>query len=76
MELRAAREQSGKTQKQVAQETGITEVSYQRIEYRLQRPSLITAILIARVLNSTVEDLFGAETPDNTKRPDSNRAES
>ena len=60
-ELRAAREASGKTQRQVAQEIGITEVSYQRIEYGLQRPSLITALLIARVLKSTVERLFGKE---------------
>lgn len=75
MELRAAREKSGKTQKQVAQEIGVTEVSYQRIEYGLQRPSLTTAIRIARVLNSTVEALFGAATPDNTKEPDGNQAE-
>lgn len=74
MELRAAREQSGKTQKQVAQEAGITEVSYQRIEYGLQRPSLNTAIFIARALHSTVETLFGAATPDNTKEPDRNPA--
>lgn len=66
MELRAAREASGKTQKQVAQETGITEVSYQRIEYGSQRPSLNTAILIARALGSTVENLFGAATSNNT----------
>ena len=63
MDLRAAREASGMTQRQVAQEAGVSEVSYQRIEYGLQRPSLTTAILIARVLNSTVETLFGAETP-------------
>lgn len=75
MDLRAAREASGKTQKQVAHETNITEVSYQRIEYGLQRPSLTTALLISRALNSTVEALFGAATPDNTKAPDGNPAE-
>ena len=74
MKLRAAREKSGKTQRQVAQESGITEVSYQRIEYGTQRPSLTTAILIARALDSTVEDLFGAATPDIEKEPDGNPA--
>lgn len=58
VKLRAAREASGKTQAQVAKEVGITAVSYQRIEYGSQRPSLNTAILIAQVLNSTVEELF------------------
>lgn len=59
MELRVAREQSGKTQRQVAQEVGVTEVSYQRIEYGTQRPSLTTALLIARAVNSTAETLWG-----------------
>lgn len=64
MKLRASREASGKTQAQVAKEAGITAVSYQRIEYGSQRPSLNTAILIAQAVNSTVENLFGAATPD------------
>ena len=59
LKLRAAREQSGKTQAQVAKEVDISEVSYQRIEYATQTPSLRTAIRIARALNSTVEQLFG-----------------
>lgn len=58
MELRAARGKSGKTQAQVAKEVGISEVSYQRIEYGTQTPSLANAIRIARTLNSTVEELF------------------
>lgn len=59
MELRAARERSRKTQTQVAKEVGISEVSYQRIEYGTQTPSLANAIRIARTLKSTVEELFG-----------------
>ena len=59
MQLRAAREASGKTQAQVAKEVGISEMSYQRIEYDTQTPRLKTALRIARVLNSTVEALFG-----------------
>ena len=64
MELRAAREASGKTQAQVAKEIGVSELSYQRYEYDKREPGARTAIRIARALNSTVEDLFGAATPD------------
>ena len=64
MELRAAREQSGKTQAQVAKETGISEAQYQNIEYDKCEPRVRTAIRIARVLDASVEDLFGAATPE------------
>lgn len=59
-----ARKKQGLTQVEVAEKAGITEVSYQRIEYGTQRPSLDTAILIARAVGNTVEELFGAATPD------------
>lgn len=75
MELQAAREQSGKTQAQVAKEAGITEVAYQRYEYDKREPGVRTAIRIARALNSTVEALFGAVTPENTSEPDGNPAD-
>lgn len=75
MELRAAREQSGKTQAQVAKEIGVSELSYQRYEYDKREPGVRTAIRIARALNSTVEDLFGAATPSIEKEPDGNPAE-
>ena len=64
MELRAAREQSGKTQAQVAKEAKVSEVAYQLYEYDKREPGVRTAIRIARALNSTVEDLFGAATPE------------
>lgn len=64
MKLKATREASGKTQKQVAEECGISEVSYQRYEYDQREPGARTAIRIARALGSTVEALFGAATPD------------
>ena len=56
--LMQARKQVGLTQVQVADKANITEISYQRIEYGIQRPSLDTAILIAKALNSSVEELF------------------
>ena len=61
MELRAARKQSGKTQAQVAKESEISESQYQNIEYD---PGVRTAIRIARALGRTVEELFGAATPE------------
>lgn len=61
MKLRAAREASGKTQAQVAKEAQVAERLYQDYEYDKCEPGVRTAIRIARVLNSTVEELFGAE---------------
>lgn len=74
MTLRAAREQSGKTQAQVAKESKISEAQYQNIEYSKSTPSVTTAIRIARALDSTVEELFGAATPAVDKTPGGNRA--
>lgn len=61
MKLRAIREQSGKTQAQVAKEAKVAERLYQDYEYDKREPGVRTAIRIARALNSTVEDLFGAK---------------
>ena len=54
-----ARKKQGLTQKQVAEKVHISVVCYQRIEYGTQRPTVDTAILIARAVKSTVEMLFG-----------------
>lgn len=64
--LYAAREQSGKTQSQVAKEIGITESSYQRYEYGKVTPNAIIANRIARAVNSTVEKLWGYESANNS----------
>ncbi len=61
MKLRATREQSGKTQAQVAKEAKVAERLYQDYEYDKREPGVRTAIRIARALNSTVEDLFGTK---------------
>lgn len=78
MTLQAARERSGKTQARVAREVGISEQMYQRYEYGKCEPCVRTANRIARAVNSTTEYLwgFGAATPDMTKEPDGNQAES
>ena len=72
VELRAARKKSGKTQAQVAKETGISESQYQNIEYGKNEPGVWTAIRITRSLGSTVEVLFGTATPNNTNNPGGN----
>lgn len=61
MELKAAREKSGKTQAQVALEANISPAQYQNIEYDKNSPNVRTAIRIARALGTTVEALFGKD---------------
>lgn len=75
MKLRAARELSGKTQAQVAREANVAERMYQDYEYDKREPGARTAIRIAKAVNSTVEELFGAATPDDTREPDGNQAQ-
>lgn len=57
--LKAAREQSGKTQLQVANEIGIAKTAYQRYEHGKATPAATTAIRIAKSLGTTVERLWG-----------------
>ena len=64
MELRAAREQSNKTQAQVAKEAGVDVRLYQYYEYDEKEPGVRTAIRIAKTLDTTVEAIFGAATPE------------
>lgn len=56
-----ARKKMGLTQVQVAKKANISEISYQRIEYGKQRPTVDTAILIADAVGSSVEKLFRKE---------------
>ena len=57
--LKAAREQSGKTQLQVAKETLLNIRMYQRYESGMSAKTIQTAIRIAKTLGSTVENLWG-----------------
>ena len=61
VDLKAAREKSGKTQAQVANEVGVAERVYQGYEYDKNSPNVRTAIRIARALGTTVEALFGKD---------------
>lgn len=71
MELRAAREASGKTQKQVAKEAGVTERTYLYYEIDNMEPGAKTAIRIADVLGiksyKAFKEIFGVATPDETR---------
>lgn len=62
MALKAARKASGKTQEQVALETGVGVRLYQYYEAGEKRPSVDAAIRIAKALGTTVEHLFSAGT--------------
>lgn len=62
MKLRTAREKSGKTQAQVAREANIGERLYQDYEYDKREPCATTAVRIAKVLETTVEELYGDDT--------------
>ena len=56
--LKTTRQKQGLTQGQVAKEANITTNCYQRYETGERIPRANTAKLIAKALNSTVEELF------------------
>lgn len=56
--LRAKRQKEGLTQVEVAEKANINPLSYQRYESGERIPRVDTAKLIAKALNSTVEELF------------------
>lgn len=56
--LKLYRQKEGLSQAKVSKMVGISETHYQNIEYGLTKPNVETAILLAQVLHTTVEDLF------------------
>lgn len=56
--LRIQRKNMNLTQAQVAKKLNISERAYQNYETGRRTPKLYTALLIAKVLNSPVEELF------------------
>lgn len=63
--LRERRKELGLTQKQVAYRLYVTEQAYQRYEGLETCPNVITAIQIARIFGTTVEELWGHLAPRN-----------
>ena len=56
--LKTTREQKGLTQEELAKQTNISKRAYQYYEDGKREPRASTAKLIAKALNSTVEELF------------------
>ncbi len=52
------REESDFTQKDVAIKLGISVTGYQYIEYGKRHPNVYLALMIAEILNKSVEELF------------------
>jgi putative transcriptional regulator len=50
----------GLTQREIARQVGITSTAMSEIERGVHIPSAVVAILIARELKTSVEDLWGA----------------
>ncbi|MDR0571084.1 MAG: helix-turn-helix domain-containing protein [Clostridiales Family XIII bacterium] len=61
--LKTKREQAGLTQADVAGKAQIPTHTYQRYEYGQRVPNARTAVLIARALGSTVEELWQGQPP-------------
>lgn len=59
--LKNARMKAEKTQAQMAKDAGISEVAYQLYEYGKREPGVKTALRIADVLGTTVEEIFKGE---------------
>jgi putative transcriptional regulator len=60
--LKQRRNQLGLTQKQIATKLGMAESHYQAYELSTRAPSVYYALRIAKVLETTVEELWGQET--------------
>ena len=74
--LKIQRKNMNLTQAQVARKLNISERAYQNYETGRRTPKLYTALLIAKVLNSTVEKLFPLPAPPSTgeDKPNSKQA--
>lgn len=63
--LKTTRQKQGLTQVQIAEKAGISTRQYQRYEAGERMPRADTAKLIAKALNSTIEELFSDILPKN-----------
>lgn len=60
--LQAVREQSGKTQAQVAADLEMSKQMYQKYEYGMGAQTIQTAIRIAKNFHTTVEKLWSTDS--------------
>ncbi|MGO1192270.1 MAG: helix-turn-helix transcriptional regulator [Nesterenkonia sp.] len=61
--VRAARKAHRLTQAEVAQTVGVSRQTVVAVEHGDYAPSVFLALRISRLLESTVEDLFGDQEP-------------
>ena len=77
LKLRQERLRRDWTQEYVAKKTDVTKATIQMIETGRRKPSYDVLVKLLDLFNyDDPRKLFSAATPDNTKGPDSNRAES
>lgn len=79
MELALRQERIGKgwSQSYVAEKIGTSKATVQMLETGKRKPSYDVLVKLLDLFNyDDPRKLFGAATPDNTKRPDGNQAES
>lgn len=60
--LRLLREEHGLTRKQLAEKTGLSDVSIKQYEYGKRRPNFEALLKIAQVFNLEITDLYDAST--------------
>ena len=63
--LQTAREKSGKTQAQAAEELGMSKQMYQKYEYGVGEQTIKTAIKIAKFYNTSVEQIWDTQFHNN-----------
>ena len=74
--LRQERLRRGWTQQYVAEKVGVTKSAILLLENGKTKPSYDVLVKLLDLFNyDDPRKLFGAATPDNTKRPDGNQAE-
>ena len=59
MTIREARENSNLSQAKTAKAIGVTTNGYQNYEYGVTVPNVTTALKLAKLFGTTVEELFG-----------------
>ena len=75
--LRQERIEKGWSQSYVAEKIGTSKAAVQMLETGKRKPSYDVLVKLLDLFNyDDPRKLFSAATPDNTKGPDSNRAES
>ena len=65
LRLKAARAERGWTQKQLAEAVGVTRQTVNAIEQGAYNPTIRLCRAICRVLNRTLDELFGEEGEEN-----------